>query len=138
MTLSPRTPTRTSSWRRPLSSSSSRSYAEFVRRTSTFSSKIPPEPPRPVSTQSKPEVAAKTTTTTSGSSMMSKQMSMPARKPREVLVVPDDKLEVQDDVPDADELDQRVEAFLKNFREQMRLQRQESLQRHRSRSLVDS
>lgn len=67
-----------------------------------------------------------------------KQMSMPARKPREVMVVDDDKLEENEELQeDNDDVDQRVEAFLKNFREQMRLQRQESLSRHRTRSVID-
>lgn len=59
---------------------------------------------------------------------------MPARRPREVMVVDDDKLEAvleTQGLGEEDDVDQRVEAFLKNFREQMRLQRQESLQRHR-------
>ncbi|KAG0569108.1 hypothetical protein KC19_6G065300 [Ceratodon purpureus] len=69
-----------------------------------------------------------------GSISLVNQALMPNKKPREVRVVDDDKLDkelAQDPAEEDDDVDQRVEAFLKNFREQMRLQRQESLQRHR-------
>ncbi|XP_024400864.1 uncharacterized protein [Physcomitrium patens] len=66
-----------------------------------------------------------------------KQEPIPVRKPREVRVVDDDSIETDAEKQD-DDVDQRVEAFLRKFREQIRLQRQESLQRHRRGESLDS
>lgn len=160
--MSPRTPPKHAHGRRPLSSSSSRSYAEFVRRTTNCPLSTPKVPSPP--TRAKPESVAlapagvlrtvgsglkaeavepsldeklvklKARRHSTGGSALMTQLSMPTRRPREVRVVDDDKLddkELTQDAAEDDDVDQRVEAFLKNFREQMRLQRQESLQRHR-------
>ena len=66
--------------------------------------------------------------------ILQRQLSIPTRRPREVMVADYDPAEETDrkhDPVSDDDLDQRIEAYIKNFREQMRLQRQESLLRHR-------
>jgi hypothetical protein len=66
--------------------------------------------------------------------ILQRQLSIPTRRPREVMVADYDHMEETDrkhDPVSDDDLDQRIEAYIKNFREQMRLQRQESLLRHR-------
>lgn len=67
-----------------------------------------------------------------GPPILQRQHSIPMRRPREVMVADYDPAEETDRKHDPDDdLDQRIEAYIKNFREQMRLQRQESLLRHR-------
>lgn len=170
--LSPPTPPEYA--RRPMSSPSSRSYAEFVKRTPKFSPTRPVEPPRPPFVSStptfkvhspskivRPDILSQIGTSPKGASSFKaekveteamkpsgrsnsspvsslrasfpsliKQQSMPARRPREVRVVDDDSIDTDPEKQD-DDVDQRTEAFLKKFREEMRLQRQESLHRHR-------
>lgn len=68
-----------------------------------------------------------------GVSLM-KETSTSIKRLRDGRVLNDDILDDNEltlDPAEDDDVDQRVETFLKNFREQMRLQRQESLQRHR-------
>lgn len=162
--ISPRTPPKHSNERRPFSSSYPRSYGEFVRRTidcplptskisspstrskfdaaAVASARILPK----VGSSPSPKTEAVETSLderlakvkagrhSKGGISLMKQTSMPNKRPIEVRVVDDDKLddkELTQDHTEDDDVDQRVEAFLKNFREQMRLQRQESLQRYR-------